>query len=109
MKMENNMIDSLFDKGTMKKFSSLAHRQAKLDKRKTDLAKKSLQSIEQDTIVKVLDLVKEHGHPSEKKLSEEIKEKYFSGIELSFDDLMNLESLYKSNLNKFSKKDVGNE
>ena len=35
--------------------------------------------------------------------------KYFSGEELEFNDLMNLDSLYKSNFEKFSKKDDDDE
>jgi len=56
-----------------------------------------------------LGIVKKYGHPSEKKLSEEIEKKYFSGEELEFNDLMNLDSLYKSNFEKFSKKDDDDE
>lgn len=47
--------------------------------------------------------------PGGKKLSEEIEKKYFSGEELGFNDLMNLDSLYKSNFEKFSKKDDDDE
>lgn len=35
-----DMIDSLFDKGTMKKFDDLAYKQAKLDDKKNVLVKK---------------------------------------------------------------------
>lgn len=62
-----------------------------------------------ETLTDVLEIVKKFGHPSEKKLSEEIENKYFSGEELGFNDLMNLDSLYKSNFEKFSKKDDDNE
>ena len=57
----------------------------------------------------VFKIVKKNGHPSEQKRSEEIEQKYVSGEELSFNDLMNLDSLYKSNYEKFSKKDDSNE
>lgn len=62
-----------------------------------------------ETLVDVLKIVKKYGHPSEKKRSEEIEKKYFSGEELGFNDLMNLDSLYKSNFEKFSKKDDDDE
>lgn len=107
--MVYNMIDSLFDKGRMKKFDDLAKKQAKLDDKKHDLVKQTMEKIDSETLAKVLEIVKRYGHPSEKKLSEEIEKKYFSGEELEFDDLMNLDSLYKSNFEKFSKKDVDNE
>jgi hypothetical protein len=103
------MIDSLFDKGTMKKFDDLAKKQAKLEEKKKNLVKKSMEKMDSETLVNVLKVVKEYGHPREKKLSEEIEKKYFSGEELGFNDLVNLDSLYKSNFEKFSKKDDDDE
>ena len=104
-----NMIDSLFDKGTMKKFDDLAKKQAKLDDKKDNLVKETMEKMAPETLVKVLDVVKKYGHPREKNMSEEIEDKYFSGKKLEFNDLMNLESLYKSNYEKFSNKDVDDE
>lgn len=103
------MIDSLFDKGTMKKFDDLARRQAKLDNKKDNLVKNTMENTSSETLINVLDVVKKYGHPNEKKLSEEIENKYLSGDNLEFDDLMNLDSLYKSNFEKFSKKDAYDE
>ena len=76
---------------------------------KKNLVKKSMETMNSETLVDVLGIVKKYGHPSEKKLSEEIEKKYFSGEELEFNDLMNLDSLYKSNFEKFSKKDDDDE
>lgn len=104
-----DMIDALFDNNTMKKFDDLAKKQAKLDDKKSDLAKKFMESIDSETLVKVLDVVKKYGHPNEKMLSEEIRNKYISGKKLEFDDLINLDSLYKSNYVKFLNKDVYDE
>ena len=103
------MINSLFDKGTMKKFDALAQKQAKLNNEKSDLVKKTMEKMDPETLINVLDIVKKYGHPNEKKRSKEIESKYFSGESLDFDDLMNLDSLYKSNFEKFSDKDVENE
>ncbi len=103
------MINSLFDKGTMKRFDDLAKKQAKLNNKKSDLVKKTMENMDSETLVNVLDIVNKYGHPNEKKLSKEIENKYSSGERLSFDDLMNLDSLYKSNFEKFSNKDAENE
>ena len=103
------MVNSLFDKGTMKKFDALAKKQAKLEDKKKNLVKKSMETMNPETLVDVLKIVKKYGHPREKKRSEEIEKKYFSGEELGFNDLMNLDSLYKSNFEKFSKKDDDDE
>lgn len=104
-----SMINSLFDKGTMKKFDALAKKQAKLNSEKSDLVKKTMEKMDSETFINVLNIVNEHGHPNEKKLSKEIENKYSSGERLDFDDLMNLDSLYKSNFENFSNKDVENE
>ena len=104
-----NMIDSLFDKGTIKKFDEIAKKQAKLNEQKNNLVKQTMGKMDSETLVNVMEVVKKYGHPSEKKLTQEIEEKYFSGKELQFDDLMNLDSLYKSNFEKFSKRDANNE
>lgn len=61
-----NMIDSLFDKGTMKKFDDLAKKQAKLEDKKKNLVKKSMEKIDSKTLVDVIQIVKKYGHPSEK-------------------------------------------
>ena len=44
------MIDSLFDKSTMKKFDDLASKQAKLDGNKKELVKKTMEKIDSDTL-----------------------------------------------------------
>ena len=104
-----NMINSLFDKRTMKRFDDLANKEAKLNNKKKNLVKETMEKIDAVTLVNVFKIVKKNGHPSEQKRSEEIEQKYVSGEELSFNDLMNLNSLYKSNYEKFSKKDDSNE
>ena len=98
------MLNSLFDKNTMKHFDSLARKQAKLDERKKSLVQHFMENLDSDTINDIFQIVKKYGHPNEKKLSEEIEKKYFLGEDLEFDDLMNLESLYKSNYKNFSQK-----
>ena len=104
-----NMINSLFDKRTMKRFDDLANKEAKLNNKKKNLVKETMEKIDAVTLVNVFKIVKKNGHPSEQKRSEEIEQKYVSCEELSFNDLMNLDSLYKSNYEKFSKKDDSNE
>ncbi len=103
------MINSLFDKSTMKKFDTLAKKQAELDDKKSDLVKKTMVEMDPETLVNIIETVKKCGHPNEKNLSKEIGDKYSSGETLDFDDLMNLDNLYKSNFKKFSNKDVDDE
>ena len=88
---------------------SLKMENAKLNNKKKNLVKETMEKIDAVTLVNVFKIVKKNGHPSEQKRSEEIEQKYVSGEELSFNDLMNLDSLYKSNYEKFSKKDDSNE
>ena len=51
------MINSLFDKGTMKKFDALAKKQAKLEDKKKNLVKKSMETMNSETLVDVLEIV----------------------------------------------------
>lgn len=97
------MYDSLFDKNIMKKFDDLSHKQAKLTDKKDRLAKNLMEKLDSETIYDVINIVKKYGHPREKKLSQEIEFKYSAGEKLDFDDLMLLDSLYKSNMNNFNK------
>ena len=66
-------------------------------------------NMDSETLVNVFDIVKRYGHPNEKRMSKGLEDKYSSGEGMDFDDLMNLDSLYKSNFEKFSIKDVDNE
>lgn len=102
------MIDSLFDKSTSKKFDGLAKKQAEIDEKKRDLVKETMRKLDSETIINILDIVKSGGHPNEKNRSEEIGKKYFSGAEMEFNDLMDLNNLYKSNYKKFLEKGVNN-
>lgn len=52
--MVYNMVNSLFDKGTMKKFDALAKKQAKLEDKKKNLVKKSMETMNSETLVDVL-------------------------------------------------------
>lgn len=103
------MIDSLFDKKTQKIFNELARKQAAIDEKKRKLAQKSSKELDSKTIQAVIKLVKENGHPNEKNRAEIIEKKYMSGIELEFDDFMDLDDLYKSNYKSFTNKDANDE
>ena len=56
-----SMIDSLFDKGTMKKFDDLAKKQAKLEEKKKNIAKNSMKKMNSETVINVIKVVKEYG------------------------------------------------
>lgn len=103
------MINSLFDKKTQKIFDELARQQAVIDEKKRKLASKSCKELDSETIQTVLKLVKENGHPNEKNLAKTIEEKYMAGIELEFDDFMDLDNLYKSNYKFLTNKGANDE
>lgn len=103
------MISSLYDKKISKKIDNLATKQAKLNDKKSILVKEVMEQLDSETLINVFDLIEKYGHPREKELSKKIKEKYISGRELELNDLVNLESLYKSNYEQFSKKENNNE
>lgn len=68
-----------------------------------------MEKIDSETLYDVLNIANIYGHPNEQKMSEEIKKRYLSAEDLEFNDLVNLDSLYKSNYEKFQKKVDDNE
>lgn len=106
------MIDSLFDKKKAKKFDSIAHKRAKQDAEEREFVNEFMRTTSSDTITSVLDVVDKFGHPEEQKLSCEFRKKYVQGQKLGFDDLMTLQTLYKSNYQNYvnyNNKGDGNE
>ena len=81
---------------------------AKLHKKELSAVEDFMSSNSMETIVKVLDVVDANGHPTEKAISLELREKY-TNYELEFDDIMTLETLYKSNYRYFKNKDENDE
>lgn len=103
------MIDSLFDKKTAKKFDTIATGRAKQEREEQEFVDNFMRTTNSDTITSVLDIVDAFGHPEEKKLSHEFREKYDQGQHLCFDDIMTLESLFKSNYQNYTNKGDSNE
>ena len=103
------MIDSLFDKKKAKKFDSIAHKRAKQDADERKFVNEFMRTTSSETITSVLDVVDKFGHPEERRLSHEFREKYTDGQELCFDDIMTLETLYKSNYQNYIGKGDANE
>ena len=103
------MIDSLFDKKTAKKFDTIAHMKSKLDTAERAFVNEFMRTTSSETITSVLDVVDEYGHPDEKKLSQNFRQKYDEGQGLCFDDIMTLETLYKSNYQNYNNKGDGDE
>lgn len=103
------MIDSLFDKKTAKKFDSIATRKAKQERDEQEFVDNFMRTTSSDTITSVFDVVDAFGHPEEKELSHKLREKYGDGQRLCFDDIMTLESLYKSNYQNYTNKGDSNE
>lgn len=116
------MMD-LFDKKDRKKLDKLSLEQAKLNNKQVKLNNKQISldnkkevfaeiimnSMDRKTLQNVFEIVEKHGHPKEKSISEDIRKKYDSGKNLSFDDWGNINTLYKSNYKNFANKDVNNE
>ncbi len=97
------MVDSLLDKKLSKKFDTLAEKKADIQKEEDALCKQFLSEVSPETIVYVLDTVQASGHPKQRKASEMLRNKYEED-ELSFDDIMKLNELYKSNCRSISNK-----
>ena len=57
-RMVCNMINSLFDKRTMKRFDDLANKEAKLNNKKKNLVKETMEKIDAVTLVNVFKIVK---------------------------------------------------
>lgn len=102
------MLDSLFDKKQAKLFDTIAKKKAKLHTKELSAVEDFMSSNSMETIVKVLDIVDANGHPNEKTLSHELRNKYTNHT-LEFDDIMTLETLYKSNYKYFKNKDENDE
>ena len=70
------MINSLFDRKQAKQFDTIAKEKAKLHKKELSAVEDFMSSNSMETIVKVLDVVDANGHPTEKAISLELREKY---------------------------------
>lgn len=103
------MIDSLFDKKTAKRFDTIAKEKAKLRIEEKAAVTDFMAFTSRDTILKILDIVEEYGHPNEINLSRELRNKYCNDNRLEFDDLITLNTLYKSNYSFFKNKGDSNE
>lgn len=106
---DKSMIDSLFDKKSAKKFDSIAHKKAKLAAQENKFVNEFMRSTSSETITSVFDVVDKFGHPEEQKLAHDLREKYAQGKQLGFDDIMTLETLYKSNYQNYTNKGDDNE
>lgn len=102
------LLDSLFNKKQARQFDSIAKKKAKLHTKEISAVVDFMSCNSMETIVMVLDIVDANGHPKEKALSRELRNKYTSH-ELEFDDIITLEALYKSNYQYFKNKDEDDE
>lgn len=95
------MPPSLFDNKTAKQFDKIASKKAKLDTKAQNLVDEFMEKTSSATIKSILDVVDEHGHPAEQSFARQFRVKYNSGGKLTFDDVMTLEKLFKSNRGSF--------
>lgn len=98
------VIDSLMDKRMMQKFDRVAKEKAKVYQKEQEAVECFLQNNSKETIMEVLKVVSDKGHPCEQKSAQEIKNKYLEN-NLEFDDIMTLDKLYKSNYKEFKNKE----
>ena len=98
------MLNSLFDKKTAKQFETISKERAKLQAKEDEAVKNFMHCNSMETIIAILDIVDQNGHPRERDLSLQIRNKYLNA-ELEFDDVKSLEALYKSNYRFFKNKD----
>ncbi len=102
------MIDSLFDKKTAKEFNAIAREKAKVSDKERKAVKDFLRNTDSKTIIDVMQNIKAHGHPGEIELTKKLQEHYEKDI-LSFDDIMSLNELFKSNCKHYVNKDESYE
>ena len=102
------MIDSLFDKKTAKEFNAIAREKAKVSEKEIKAVKGFLCNTDSKTIVDVFQNIKKYGHPGERKTTTKIQENYEKNT-LSFDDIMTLNELFKSNCKHYINKEEKNE
>lgn len=98
------VLNSLFDKKTAKRFDTIAAKKAKLGKKEEAAVNDFMTKNSKETIVEILDIVDKNGHPKERYSSHELRKKYSQG-KLAFDDIILLDTLYKSNYKFFKDKD----
>jgi len=110
------MIDSLFNKKLSKKFDSVAHREAKLQKQKeklnkeeAELCKEFMRTTDSETMYTVFSIIEKFGHPNEQNISKNLREKYKNQEDLTFEDLQTLDALYKSNCKNIRNKGEDDE
>ena len=102
------MIDALFDNKIERQFDKIKEARAKLNKKEDKVLEQALRSVSANTIRQVLDVVKDVGKPNEQRISQSLRDK-FETDKLELDDLMTLNSLYKSNWRQFKNKGGQNE
>lgn len=98
------MISSLLDKKTAKLFDKIAKEKALLHQKEEEAVTAFMCTYSKETIYKVLNIVDDNGHPTEKRLAGDLRNKYNTG-NLEFDDIITLDMLYKSNYRFFGNKD----
>lgn len=72
-----NMINSLFDKRTMKRFDDLANKEAKLNNKKKNLVKETMEKIDAVTLVNVFKIVKKTVIPVNKNVLKKLNRNMF--------------------------------
>lgn len=91
-----------------KRFDTIAKEKAALYKKETAAVEEFMRKNSAKSITQIFEEVEKNGHPKERALSIELKGKYTRG-EFEFDDVMTLNSLYKSNYQLFINKDEHDE
>lgn len=90
-------------------FEALAKRKAKIADQENKLMEKIAIKTNDQTIREVFAIIQEKGKPVEQKQVGLIKERYESGEQLEFDDVMLLKKLYQSCGTCLPNKEVGDE
>ncbi len=90
------MIDSMFDRKLFKKFDSIAKDKAKLQHKENVACQEFMKTTSPDVMRDVFNIIEEFGHPKEQADARLIKNKYEAKEDLSLEDILTLDGLYKS-------------
>ena len=105
MAINGIMIDSIFDKKFYKKIDSIAREKAKTQEKECNAYQEFMKITTPDTMSDVFNIIDKFGHPKEQELAKQIKNKYDSNEDLSVEDMLSLDVLYRSCYNHMNKGD----
>ena len=95
----------MFDKKFFKKIDSIAKEKAKIQQKESEVCQEFMKITSPDIMVDVFNIIDQFGHPKEQDQAKQIKNKYESKEDLSVEDILSLDVLYRSCYSHMNKGD----